>query len=159
VAEQIIYGKDHLNNGASSDIKNATSIAKAMVTQWGMSEKLGPLLYNDGQREMYMGSGQILGDNTAGLINDEIRRFVTQGQEKAWEVLLANRKELEAVTQALIEYETITGEEVQNLMNGIPVSRVDPDDSKGPTGSAVPTAGAPRPPREEPGSMEPQPQT
>jgi cell division protease FtsH len=158
VAEQIIYGKDRLNSGASSDIKTATSIARMMVTQWGMSEKLGPLLYSDGPRDPFMGQSQILGDNTAAIINEEIRRFVTEGQQKAWDVLLANRTELEAVTQALMEYETITGEEVKNVMNGIPISRIDPDDTKGPTGSAVPTAGTPRPPREDQGGMEPEPQ-
>jgi cell division protease FtsH len=161
VAEQIIYGKEHLNTGASSDIKMATSIAKGMVTEWGMSDKLGPLLYSEGQRDIFSGQAQIMGDDTARQINDEIRRFVTEGQAKAWEVLTAHRAELESVTRALMEYETITGEEVRNLLNGIPISRIDPDDSKGPTGSAVPTAGPTRSPREETGGggLEPQPQT
>ena len=158
VAEQLVYGKEHLNTGASSDIKMATGIAKGMVTEWGMSEKLGPLLYNEGQRDIFSGPIKIMSDDTARLIDEEIRRFVTTGQDKAWQILTENRAELERVAQALMEYETITGEEVKNLINGLPISRIDPDDSKGPTGSAVPTAGPSRPPREEPGSMEPQPQ-
>jgi cell division protease FtsH len=158
VAEQIIYGKEHLNSGASMDIRMATSTAKRMVMDYGMSEKLGPLLYSEGQRDIFSGQSQTISDDTARLIDEEIRRFVTTGQDKAWQVLTENRAELERVTQALMEYETLTGDEIKGLMNGIPVSRADPDDSKGPTGSAVPTAGTPRPPREEPGSLEPQPQ-
>jgi cell division protease FtsH len=160
-SKQWCDGKEPLNTGASSDIKMATSIAKGMVTEWGMSDKLGPLLYSEGQRDIFSGQAQIMGDDTARQINDEIRRFVTEGQAKAWEVLTAHRAELESVTRALMEYETITGEEVRNLLNGIPISRIDPDDSKGPTGSAVPTAGPTRSPREETGGggLEPQPQT
>jgi cell division protease FtsH len=160
VAEQIIYGKDHLNSGAAMDIRMATSTAKRMVLDYGMSEKLGPLLYNEGQRDIFSGQNQIMSNETARLIDEEIRGFVNAGQAKAWEILTANRTELENVTRALVEYETITGDEVKNLMNGIPISRIDPDDSKGPTGSAVPTAGPTRSPREEPdGGLEPQPQT
>jgi cell division protease FtsH len=164
VAEQIIYGKEHLNTGASSDITQATSIARRMVTEWGMSEKLGPLIYNENQQEVFLGHAitqrQNMSEDTAKLIDEEVRRIVTTGEKKAWEVLTAHRTELEAITQALMEYETISGDEVQALMRGEKIiRRSDDDSSKGPIGSAVPSAGRPKP-RGEPdtGGMEPQPQ-
>lgn len=163
VAEQIIYGKEHLNTGASSDIMQATNIARRMVTEWGMSETLGPLLYNENQQEVFLGHAitqrQNMSEDTAKLIDVEIRRIVTTGEQKAWEVLTAHCTELEAIAQALMEYETISGDEVRILMRGEKVvRRSDDEGTKGPIGSAVPTAGRPRP-REEPGTggMEPQP--
>jgi cell division protease FtsH len=164
VAEQIIYGMDHLNTGASSDILQATELARRMVTEWGMSDKLGPLRYNDNQQEVFLGHAitqrQNMSEDTARLIDEEIRRIVTAGEQKAWEILSAHRNELGAVTQALMEYETITGEECQSLMRGEKIiRREDVEDIKGPIGSAVPAAGKARPPREEPdsGGMAPQP--
>jgi cell division protease FtsH len=164
VAEQIIYGMDHLNTGASSDIMQATELARRMVTEWGMSDKLGPLRYNDNQQEVFLGHAitqrQNMSEDTARLIDEEIRRIVTAGEQKAWEILGAHRKELEAVTQALMEYETISGEECQGLMRGDKIiRREDVEEVKGPVGSAVPAAGKARPPREEPdsGGMAPQP--
>jgi cell division protease FtsH len=162
-AEQLIYGKDHLNTGAASDIMQATELARRMVTEWGMSEKLGPLRYNDNQQEVFLGHAitqrQNMSEETARLIDEEIRRIVTAGEQKASEIVSAHRKELEAVTQALMEYETISGEECQALMRGEKiVRREDEEDVKGPIGSAVPAAGKARPPREEPDSgMAPQP--
>ena len=115
VAEQLIYGEDHLNTGASSDIMQATELARRMVTEWGMSEKLGPLRYNENQQEVFLGHAitqrQNMSEDTAKLIDEEIRRIVTDGEKKAREVLFANRDKLEAITQALMEYETISGEE------------------------------------------------
>lgn len=164
VAEQIIYGKEHLNTGASSDIMQATDLARRMVTEWGMSPKLGPLRYNENQQEVFLGHAitqrQNMSEDTANLIDEEIRRIVLDGEKKAWEVLGPNRDKLEAVTQALMEYETINGEECQAVMAGKRIVRESDDEStKGPMGSAVPVAGKARPPREEPDpGMEPQPQ-
>ena len=124
-AEQLIYGKDHLNTGASSDIMQATDLARRMVTEWGMSEKLGPLRYNENQQEVFLGHAitqrQNMSEDTAKLIDEEIRRIVTEGETKAREVVTAHRQELEAITQALMEYETISGEEV----NGVDARRQD----------------------------------
>jgi cell division protease FtsH len=166
VAEQSIYGKEHLNTGASSDIMQATDLARRMVTEWGMSEKLGPLRYNENQQEVFLGHAitqrQHMSEDTARLIDEEIRRIVTEGEKKAREIIAAHAKELEAITQALMEFETISGEECQAVMRGEKIiRRQDDEDTKGPLGSAVPTAGKIRPPREEPGAggMEPQPQT
>ncbi|MDX2258027.1 MAG: ATP-dependent zinc metalloprotease FtsH [Hyphomicrobiaceae bacterium] len=165
VAEQLVYGKEHLNTGASSDITQATGIAKRMVTEWGMSDKLGPLLYSENQQEVFLGHAitqrQNMSEETAKLIDEEVRRIVMAGYAKAWEVLSVHRKELEAITQALMEFETISGEECMTLMRGEKIVRRSDDDAgKGPAGSAVPVAGRSPRPREEPdtGGMEPQPQ-
>ena len=167
VAEQLIYGEDHLNTGASSDIMQATELARRMVTEWGMSEKLGPLRYNENQQEVFLGHAitqrQNMSEDTAKLIDEEIRRIVTDGEKKAREVLFANRDKLEAITQALMEFETISGEEVQRPACAARRSCAADDDeeTKGPAGPAVPAAGKMRPPRPEPGTggLEPQPQT
>ncbi len=166
VAEQLIYGKEHLNTGAASDISQATNIARKMVTEWGMSEVLGPLLYNENQQEVFLGHSiaqhQNMSEETAGMIDEEIRRIVNAGYDKAWEVLSANQDELEAITQALMEYETITGAEVQALLRGDKIDRpTDDDSSRGPVATAVPVAGRQSKPHDEPdpdtGGMEPQP--
>jgi cell division protease FtsH len=102
-----------------------------------------------------------MSEDTARLIDQEIRRIVTEGEDLARKVIGESRHDLEAITQALMEYETITGEECQAVMRGEKiVRREDDEDTKGPIGSAVPTAGKVRPPREEPdtGGMAPQPQ-
>ena len=166
IAEQLIYGKDHLNTGASSDLQQATELARRMVTEWGMSEKLGPLRYNENQQEVFLGHAitqrQNMSEDTAKLIDEEIRRIVTEGEAKARDVLAAHRTELEAITQALMEFETINGEEVKALLRGEKIVRT-PDD-EGPVetvSSAVPSTGSRQRPREEPdtGGMEPQPQS
>ncbi len=165
VAEQLIYGKDHLNSGASGDITMATAFARSMVTEWGMSEKLGPVRYNDNQQEVFLGHAitqrQNMSEDTARLIDQEVRRIVTEGYNKAHEVLTAHIDQLKALTQALMEYETISGEECAAIMRGEKIIRKDDDEStRGPAGSAVPVAGRSRPPRSEPdtGGMAPQPQ-
>ncbi len=163
VAEQIAYGKEHLNTGASSDITQATNIARSMVTEWGMSEKLGPLLYSENQTEVFLGHSigqqKNMSEDTARQIDEEVRRIVMEGEKKAWEVLGANVDKLNAVADALMEFETISGEETMLVMNGGKIVRSEDDEDTGPLGSAVPNAGISRPPREEPdtGGMEPQP--
>jgi cell division protease FtsH len=167
VAEQIIYGREHLNTGASSDISQATGIAKRMVTEWGMSDKLGPLLYSENQQEVFLGHSitqqKNMSEETARLIDEESRRIVTAGEKTAWEVLTRHKGELEALAQALMEYETITGDECNAIMRGDKISRrTDDDGSKGPAGSAVPSTGRQPRPRGEPTGIdiepEPQPQ-
>ena len=163
VAEQIVYGREHLNTGASSDITQATSMARRMVTEWGMSDKLGPLLYSENQQEVFLGHAimhrQNMSEETARLIDEEVRRIVLAGQAKAWEVLGDHRHDLEAITQALMEHETLSGEECLAAMRGEKIIRPTDDDLKGPTGSTVPVAGKQRPRPEPEGGMTPQPQT
>ena len=129
-----------------------------------MSAKLGPLLYNENLQEVFLGHAitqrQNMSEDTARLIDEEIRRIVTAGEHQAWEILNKHRTELEALTQALMEYETISGEEVNALIRGEKVVRRFDDEGSAPLGTAVPTAGRPKP-RDEPdtGGMEPQPQS
>ena len=163
VAEQLIYGEDHLNTGASNDIMQATNLARSMVTEWGMSEVLGPLRYSENQQEVFLGhtvsQRQMMSEETANTIDAEVRRIVTDGYKKARECIFPNRDKLEAITRALMEWETISGEECMTVMNGGKIVRKTDDEDRGPAGPAVPAAGKLRP-RDEPGisELEPQPQ-
>jgi len=123
------------------------------------------LRYTDNQQEVFLGHSitqhQNMSEETARLIDEEVRRIVMAGESKAREVLAANTDKLEAITQALMEFETISGEECMAVTRGERIIRpADDEDSRGPMGSAVPSTGAARPPRGEPesGGMAPQPQ-
>ena len=164
VAEELVFGKENITSGASSDIQQATATARAMVTRFGYSDELGTVLYADNQEEVFlgmsMGRQQTVSEATAQKIDAEVRRIVGQAYEEARKILTEKRESLEAVARALLEFETLTGEEIKGLMAGNPVTRkLDDDSSRGPTGSAVPVAGRQARPRGEPsGGMEPQPQ-
>ncbi|NNL88239.1 MAG: ATP-dependent metallopeptidase FtsH/Yme1/Tma family protein, partial [Marinicaulis sp.] len=148
VAEELKFGKEKVTSGASSDIEHATKIARAMVTQYGLSEKLGPIAYAEDEGEVFLGqsiarSKSISGD-TAKVIEEEIRRFVVDGHELARKILTDFNDAWEAIAQGLLEFETLTGEEIAQLIKGEKVVREDPSDKpdqKPP--SSVPTAGAP----------------
>ncbi len=131
-----------------------------------MSGDVGRLRYNEIPQEVFLGHAitqrQNMSEETAKLIDEEVRRIVTAGERKAREVLSVNRDKLELITQALMEYETVSGDEVQALMRGEKIVRTsDDEDTKTPAGPAVPAAGKSRPPRTEPGAggLEPYPQT
>ena len=120
VAEELKFGKEKVTSGASSDIEHATKIARAMVTQYGLSEKLGPIAYAEDEGEVFLGqsiarSKSISGD-TAKTIEDEIRRIVTDGYEKARSILTERNDDWEAIAKALLEYETLTGDEINDLL-------------------------------------------
>ena len=158
IAEQLVYGEEHLNTGASSDITQATSIARSMVTEWGMSELLGPLRYSPNEQEVFLGHSvtqrQNVSSETARMIDQEVRRIVTDGEKKARQVLTDNRHLLDQLAAALMEYETLSGDEVSELFKGNRPDRPD-DTPSGPT-SAVPVIKK-KPPREGFGG-EPEPQ-
>ena len=148
VAEDIIFGHDKVSSGASGDIQYATDLAKNMVTKWGMSEKLGPLQYEQ-QQEGYLGMGQsartMAGAETNKLIDAEIKNLVEGGLKRAEEILTSQEDKLHLLAQALLEYETLTGDEINKLMEDGKIDR--PDQPSGPTpaapthGSAIPKAG------------------
>ena len=148
VAEEMKFGSEKVTSGASSDIEHATKIARAMVTQYGLSPKLGPIAYAEDEGEVFLGqsiarSKSISGD-TAKTIEDEIRRFVTEGYDKAREILTERNDDWEKLAQALLEYETLTGEEINTLLKGGQIVREDPSDTTDHTPpSSVPSAGAP----------------
>ncbi|MCB2057719.1 MAG: ATP-dependent metallopeptidase FtsH/Yme1/Tma family protein [Novosphingobium sp.] len=148
VAEELIFGHDKVSSGASSDIQNATSLARKMVTRWGMSEKLGPLQYEEPQ-EGYLGYGgaqrTMMSDETNKLIDAEIRALVDDAHKRATDILKAQEDKLHLLAQALLEYETLTGDEIKQLIETGKLDR--PETPSGPSmvrpvqGSAIPKAG------------------
>jgi len=167
VAEEMTFGIDRVTSGASSDIKMATSLARAMVTQYGMSDKLGPLSYGDNEEEVFLGHSvtrtQNLSDQTQKLVDSEIFALVEEGLTTARSVLSEFESGLKIIAQSLLEYETLTGDEIIDLLNGIKPTRDNPDDgSKPDSESAVPVTGevTNKPGGiTNPGGMEPQPQS
>ncbi|MGQ2931439.1 MAG: ATP-dependent zinc metalloprotease FtsH, partial [Sphingopyxis sp.] len=133
IAEQLIYGKDELNTGASNDIQQATDMARSMVMEYGMSEKLGWLRYRDNQDEVFLGHSvsraQNMSEDTARLIDAEVRRLVEEGENVARKVLTDNLDELHLLAAALLEYETLSGEESKRAIKGEDIGRED-DQSK-----------------------------
>jgi cell division protease FtsH len=163
VAEEIILGHDKVTSGASGDIQMATGLARSMVTKWGMSEKLGPLLYAQNEEEVFLGHSvartQNVSEATARLIDEEIRRFVEEAYEKARTILTDNLGDLHKIAKALLEYETLSGDEMMALLRGEKIARetqVEEPQTPMPPPSSVPSSGRPRGP-DGGGHPEPQP--
>jgi cell division protease FtsH len=163
VAEEIILGHDKVTSGASGDIQMATGLARSMVTKWGMSEKLGPLLYAQNEEEVFLGHSvartQNVSEATARLIDEEIKRFVEEAYEKARKILTDNLGDLHKIAQALLEYETLSGDEMMALLRGEKIARetqVEDPPTAMPPPSSVPSSGRPRGP-DGGGHPEPQP--
>lgn len=160
VAEEQIFGKEKVTSGAASDIEQATRLARMMVTKWGFSPELGTVSYGENQDEVFLGMSvartQNVSEATAQKIDSEIRRLVEAGYKEAQRILTDKSGDLEKLAQGLLEYETLSGDEIVDLINGKPPVR-DTGDS-GPTKptSAVPSAGRPKP--EPDAGLEPQPQ-
>jgi len=164
VSEEIVFGKEKITSGAQSDIEQATNLARAMVTRWGFSEELGTVMYGDNQQEVFlgysMGRQQTISEATAQKIDAEVRRLVEAGLAEATKIITEKRADLETLAKGLLEYETLTGEEIEQLLKGHPPVRDVGGDTEPPLrGSPVPTTGVVRPkPGPEPGGLEPQPQ-
>jgi len=130
VAEELIFGHDKVSSGASSDISYATDLAKSMVTQWGMSDKLGPLKYGDNQEEVFLGHSvtrtQSVSEETARLIDSEVKAIVTHGYDRAKQLLSDNIDQLHALAGALIELETLSGDEIKRILAGETIDRGTP---------------------------------
>ncbi|MBV1885880.1 MAG: ATP-dependent zinc metalloprotease FtsH [Parvibaculaceae bacterium] len=147
VAEEVIFGYDKVTSGASSDIQMATNMAKAMVTQWGMSDKLGPLAYAENEQEVFLGHSvarqQNTSEETQKLIDGEVRTIVEDAHELARKVITENLDELHIIGKGLLEFETLSGDEIIALLKGVrPVREdlTDPPASSGPS-SSVPSSG------------------
>ena len=142
VAEEIIFGYDKVSSGASGDIQYATRLARDMVTQWGMSDKLGPLQYEEQQGETFLGYSQSqrvhMSDETAKAIDQEIRRIVETGYDRAKEVLTKFQDQLHLLANALLEYETLSGDEIKTLLDKGEITR---DDGTKIKPSVIPVAG------------------
>jgi cell division protease FtsH len=164
VAEELIYGPENVTTGASNDIHQATNLARRMVTEWGMSDKLGRLRYSDNEEEVFLGHSvtqrKNVSDATARIIDEEIRRIIDDAEQKAHQVLTEHVDQLHAVAKGLLEYETLSGDEVKAIIRGESIVRGNDDDVKpsqpvppGGRRSSVPSSGTP-----EAGPFEPKPQ-
>ncbi|MCG8693636.1 MAG: ATP-dependent zinc metalloprotease FtsH [Minwuiales bacterium] len=164
VAEELIFGHDAVTTGASNDIKQATDMARRMVTEWGMSEKLGPLRYSANEEEVFLGHSitqqKNISESTAEVIDAEVRRIVEDADANARKVMNENLDQLHAIAKALLEYETLTGDEIKALMRGDKIERPDQSEPPADTGpaSAVPTTEAKDSKPEAPGGLNPEPQ-
>ncbi len=167
VAEELIFGPENITSGASSDIEQATKLARAMVTQWGFSDKLGTVSYGENQEEVFLGHSvarnQATSESTAEIIDEEVRRLVDEGYAEATRLLKKHKKGLEAVAQALLEFETLTGDEIATILSGKKFTRDDDDKPKGKRASSVPTTKGSKSTKGKGGkgseTMDPQPQT
>ncbi len=153
LAEELVFGREKVTTGAANDIQQATEIARKMITEWGMSDKLGPLRYNDNQEEVFLGHSvtqtKNVSDATAQIIDNEIRRVVDAAETVCREILKTNIDDLHAIAGALLEYETLTGDEIEAVLRGETIVRdIDTDvsdDAAGGSRPSVPRSGAVRP--------------
>ncbi len=145
LAEQIIYGDDKVTTGASNDIERATEIARKMVTQWGLSTKMGPMLYAEEEGEVFLGrsvaQAKHMSDDTARAIDAEIKAIIDRNYERAQNILMENMDILHAMKDALMKYETIDAKQIDDLMERIPV-REPADWSKKDDAGDKPSGGA-----------------
>jgi cell division protease FtsH len=160
LAEEIIFGYDQVTTGAISDIRQATRMVRNMVTRYGFSDALGPIEFAENQEEVFLGHSvarqQNVSEATAQKIDSEIRRIIDECYERARTILTEKRNDLETLAKGLLEYETLTGDEITALLKGIPPVRTpyeEPEPQRGP-GPSVPQAGVPR----GPGIIAPEPQ-
>lgn len=127
VAEELKFGEKNVTSGASSDIAAATNLARSMVTEWGMSEKLGPVLYAENTGEVFLGKSvtqsKNMSEETARLVDAEIKQLVVDAHDKAYKLLQEKSEEWERLAQALLEYETLTGEEIEQVIKGEKVDK------------------------------------
>jgi cell division protease FtsH len=134
IAEEVIYGSDKVSTGASNDIERATSIARKMVTQWGLSEKLGPMLFAEEEGEVFLGRTSSkslhMSDETAKLIDEEIKLLISRNYDRAENLIRDNLDILHAMKDALMKYETIDALQIDDLMARVDVRKpADWDDS------------------------------
>jgi cell division protease FtsH len=164
IAEELVFGKENVTTGAQDDIRRATEIARRMVTEFGFSEKLGPLRYSENEQELFLGHSitqrKNVSDHTAQVIDGEILIFVEAAEARARKILTEHLDDLHKVAKALLEYETLSGDEVKALLRGEPIVRPNPEDEppakKKGRRASVPTSGGAK--QDKPGSLEPEPQ-
>jgi cell division protease FtsH len=162
VAEELVFGREKVTSGAASDIEQATRLARMMVTRWGLSEELGTVSYGENQDEVFLGMSvsrtQNASEATVQKIDSEIRRLVEEGYNAATKILTEKRADLEALAKGLLEFETLSGDEIIDLLKGKKPNRESVLEPSTPRTSAVPPAGKPRPRPDPDAGLEPQPQ-
>jgi cell division protease FtsH len=163
IAEELVFGRENVTTGATNDIQQATSLARRMITEFGFSDKLGRLRYADNEEEIFLGHSvatrKNVSDSTARVIDEEVRRLIDEAETRARQILTEQRAALDTLANALLEYESLSGEEVKALLRGEPIVRPD-EDMPAPRDSGrkspVPSAGKGREPRRGFGPPEPQ---
>jgi len=122
VAEELIYGKKNITTGAGNDIQQATNLARRMVMEFGFSDKLGPLRYETNQEEVFLGHSvaqqRNISDDTARLIDEEVRKLVEEGEKTSRKILTKHIEDLHKIAQGLLEYETLSAEDIDNILKG-----------------------------------------
>ena len=165
VAEELVFGEENVTTGAGNDIQQATGLARSMVTEYGFSDKLGPLRYSANEEEIFLGHSvtqqKNMSDQTADLIDSEVRCLIEDAETTARKVLTERKEELEKIAKALLEFENLSGEDINALLRGEDIFRPGPDDP--PTGakrkSSVPTSNKKtRDSGSDTGGIEPEPQ-
>jgi cell division protease FtsH len=125
VAEEIIFGADKVTTGAGNDIERATGLARRMVTQFGMSERIGPLAVGDKEQEIFLGrefaQRREISERTAQMVDDEVKRLVDEAYARATTILMENRELLDRIAAALLDRETIDREDLDNLVKNLPL--------------------------------------
>jgi len=147
IAEEMIFGYGKVTTGASGDINMATNMARKMVTEWGMSDKLGPLRYSSNEEHVFLGHSvaqqKNISEETAKLVDAETKAIVEEAYKNCEQILTQYKDELEIVAQGLLEYETLSGDEIKALLRGEKPDRSDGAEAPKPTVSAVPPAARP----------------
>ncbi len=149
IAEELVFGKDNITTGAGNDIQQATNMARRMVTEFGFSDELGPLRYADNEEEVFLGHSvarqKHMSEATAALIDNEVRRLIDEAEAEARRIISEHRDGLETIATGLLEYESLSGDEVEALLRGEEIVRKDDDMATPPDGgrkASVPTSGA-----------------
>ncbi|HEV3177626.1 MAG TPA: ATP-dependent zinc metalloprotease FtsH [Stellaceae bacterium] len=163
VAEELIFGTEKVTTGASDDIRRATSLARRMVTEFGFSDKLGPLRYSENEEEVFLGHSvtqrKNMSDATAKLIDEEIRRVVEDGERKARQILTEHMQELHSLAKGLLEFETLSADEIRRVIRGEKIVRDTGGPAEDPQRQTTPRPRSSVPPTGKPaGGFEPEPQ-
>ncbi|RCL01086.1 MAG: cell division protease FtsH [Candidatus Tokpelaia sp. JSC188] len=145
VAEEVKFGKENITSGAASDIEQATKLARAMVTRWGFSDRLGNVAYGDNQDEVFLGHSvvrqQNVSEETARLIDSEVRKLIDAAYQEANCILIEKKKEWNALAKGLLEYETLSGDEIKDIIAGKPLAREVGTSALPSRGTGVPKSG------------------
>ncbi len=163
VAEELIFGPEKVTTGASDDIRRATNLARRMVTEFGFSDKLGPLRYSDNEEEVFLGHSvaqrKNVSDATAKVIDEEIRRIIEQGEAKARDILTEHLNDLHALAKGLLEFETLSADEIRKIIRGEKIVRDTGGPAETPPASAPGRRSSVPPAGQKPaGGFEPEPQ-
>lgn len=154
IAEGMIFGPHKITTGASSDISMATQMARRMVTEWGMSDKLGPITYGENSQEVFLGHSvaqhKNVSEATAQLIDEEVKRIVEEGYKRAKNILTKHRNHLELLAKTLLEYETLSGDEINVLLKEGKLDRAKhASGPEIPLSSSIPSGGKKSPPKKK----------